>query len=103
MSYFCFTTWNTSLGRQDTIFQNDLLQEEQQAKNALVLDFTMHQILGYMSIAHDGFQVTNFKIPCLDDPKPHGDHKEIDKFLNRGSYFVATGMEYQEYLCEYAF
>ena len=56
-----------------------------------------------MSITHDGFQVTNFKIPYLDDPKPYDDHKEIDKFLNEGSYSVATGMEYQEYLSEYAF
>ena len=47
-----------------------------------------------MSITHDGFQVTNFEIPCLDDPKPYDDHKEIDKFLNKGSYSVATGMEY---------
>ena len=28
---------------------------------------------------------------------------KIDKFLNKGSYSVATGMEYQEYLSEYAF
>ena len=83
--------------------QSGLLQEGQQAKNALVLDLAMNQILGYMSFIHDGFQVTNFKIPCLDDPKPYGDHKEIDKFLNKGSYSVATGMGYEEYFSEHAF
>ena len=73
------------------------------SQNALVLDLAMNQILGYMSITYDGFPVTNFKIPCLDDPKAYDDHTEIDKFLNKGSYSAATGMEYQEYLNEYAF
>ena len=83
--------------------QRGLLQEEQQAKNALVLDLAMNQILGYMSFIHDGFQVTNFEIPCLDDLKPYDDHKEIHKFLNKGSYSVVTGMGYEEYFSEYAF
>ena len=83
--------------------QIGFLQEEQQAKNTLVLDLAMNQILGCMSITNGGFLVTNFKIPCLDDPKSCDDHKEIDKFLNKGSSLVATGREYQEYLSEYAF
>ena len=68
-----------------------------------MLDLGMNQILGNMSVTHHGFQVNNFKIPCFEDPKPYDDHKEIDNFLNKGSYSVATGMKYQEYLSEYAF
>ena len=56
-----------------------------------------------MTIMHDGFTVQNFKIPCLDDPQPYNDHKNIDNFMNKGSYSVVKGAEYQDILKEFAF
>ena len=98
-------TFPACLPREDKppCFQSGLTQEEVKQKEAIVFDNAIDELNGYWRKQFDGYNVTPYKVSCLEKPEPYSDHSMIDNFLKTGIRHIMANEDLSKILKEYKF
>ena len=68
-----------------------------------MFDNAIDELNGYWRKQFDGYDVTPYKVSCLEKPEPYSDHSIIDNFLKAGIRNIMANEDLSKILKEYKF
>ena len=68
-----------------------------------MFDNAIDKLNGYWRMQFDGYNVTPYKVSCLEKPEPYSDHSMIDNFLKTGIRQIMANEDLSKILKEYKF